>query len=318
MDELTKAMKQNGLKTIEDFLCFPKYLQIETVSTCNARCIMCPVEEWERDSKLMSDELYDKILKEIEPFADWIEMITVQLDGEPLIDKKLESRVQALKQIGIKKVTISSNASLMTPKRAETILRSGMDEITFSIDGATKETFELIRIGLDYDECISNVISFISLRNKLAPEVPVRIRMAIMEQNIDEFNQYKDFWQSHMGPLDMAYGRLSHNWARGSDNYSLPDVQVESELNGLPCPSPWTSLVILCDGRVPLCCIDFNASKKLGNVLDSLIQSIWQNQLMAKIRDSHAKHGRSSMLMCTNCNVWDDSSRVTEKIPVPL
>jgi len=311
MDELGQALLRKDMKALEEYSYFPKFLHIETVSTCNARCIMCPVEEWERASKLMSDELYDKILKEMEPFAHWMEMVTVHLDGEPLIDKKLESRVRTLKQIGIRKATISSNASLMTPKRAEAILRSGMDEVTFSIDGATKKTFELIRKGLDYDECISNVISFISLRNELAPEVPVRTRMTIMEENAGEFDLFREFWQGHMGPLDTAYGRLSHNWARGSKNYNLPETQDKSALNASACPSLWSSMTVLCDGRVPLCCIDFNASEELGNVHDSTMQSIWQGGVLERLRDGHLNEGRSSLSMCVDCNAWDDSTRVT-------
>ncbi|MEQ9566734.1 MAG: radical SAM protein, partial [Pseudomonadales bacterium] len=108
-------------------------------------------------ARLMSDALFDKICEEITPYADQMRRVTIQLLGEPLLDKKLESKISRLKKIGIKEVFFSTNGSLFTDKRAVSILESGVDEVDFSVDGATKETFEKIRVGLNYDEVVDNI-----------------------------------------------------------------------------------------------------------------------------------------------------------------
>ena len=33
----------------ENLLEFPKYIEIETVNACNARCPMCTINDWERN-----------------------------------------------------------------------------------------------------------------------------------------------------------------------------------------------------------------------------------------------------------------------------
>ena len=140
--EILTFSKAHHLESVEDLLYFPKYVQIETVALCNARCFMCPVDEWRREVKAMQQDVFDKVIAELSLYSSWVEKVTIQLDGEPLLDKKLEARIKTLKKIGIRCVAFSSNASLMDQARAESIILSGVDEVTFSIDGATAQTFE--------------------------------------------------------------------------------------------------------------------------------------------------------------------------------
>src|SRR3990167_4872662 len=102
----------------EDLLRFPRYLEIETVNVCNARCPMCTIGDWERGAQPMSDELFDKIAKEVIAHAHELKRVSLYRDGEPLIDKKLGRRVAMLKQGGVKQVAISTNVSLLNEARA--------------------------------------------------------------------------------------------------------------------------------------------------------------------------------------------------------
>jgi len=306
--------QRHGLSAPSEFLRYPKFIQIETVATCNARCVMCPVEEWERSSLLMKDALFDRILADLSQHAHEIEMVAPQLHGEPLIDKKFERRVRQLKQVGIKDTKISSNASLLDASRAETVMECGLDEITFSIDGATKSTFEAIRVRMNYEKCVENILHFIKVRDRRGSPMRIRVRMTVMEKNIGEYDEFLKFWSSHLRPQDTAYGKLVHNWGSWLAGYRLPKMQDREEMNSSPCPSPWTSLVILSDGRVPLCCSDFNAIEEVGNVNRTSIQEIWQSEVMTSYRNRHLAQGRKCMSMCIDCNVWDDSSKITNRI----
>ena len=298
-----------GLRDIEELFYFPKFIQIETVALCNARCIMCTVKEWKRESNYMSHALFNKIVNEISSFSDWVERVTIQLDGEPLLDKKLEGRIKTLKGIGVKYVAFSSNASLMNEDRAKSILLSGVDEVSFSIDGATAETFERIRKGLTFHDCIENIQRFVYLRDLLKPDLTIRIRMTIQKENISEFDLFLSFWKGMLSPHDYVYGKLLHHWTTRQDSYSPPVDQDKERLNVTSCTSLWSSFVILTDGRVPLCCSDFNAKIQFGNVMNSSIQEIWQNARFEKTRNLHRLKGRQSIKLCKDCNVWDDSSK---------
>ena len=42
----------------------PKHLQIETINgICTAKCSMCTIKKWSRKRLIMSDETFEKILK---------------------------------------------------------------------------------------------------------------------------------------------------------------------------------------------------------------------------------------------------------------
>jgi len=296
--------------TNRSWLNFPKYVQIETASSCNARCVMCPVEDWKREHTIMQQDTFDKIANEIKDYVDWIERLTIQLDGEPLMDRSLESRIRTLKSAGIKFVAFATNGSLMTSRRAEGIIKSGVDEVTFSVDGATKETFEKIRLRLNFDKVVNNILGFVQLRDHMESDTRVRIRMTIQPANQDEFDDVMSFWRGKLGPNDSVYGKVLHTWGNSDRNYSLAEGYDFARLNESPCISPWTSLIILTDGRVPLCCCDYNASINLGNVRDSSIKELWQAQKFETIRRAHATQGRNAIPMCVNCTTWDDGAKL--------
>jgi sulfatase maturation enzyme AslB (radical SAM superfamily) len=74
-------------ETFDDLLQFPRFLENETVNTCNARCPMCTIDEWNRQSPTMKDSLFLKITSDIRSFAPDLKHVSLYRDGEPLLDK---------------------------------------------------------------------------------------------------------------------------------------------------------------------------------------------------------------------------------------
>ena len=101
-------------------------------------------------------KLFKKIVAELVPYADWIKWICLSRNGEPLLNKNIALMVKQLKDIGIKRVTFTTNATALTEKKSYELIKSGLDEIRFSIDGFTKETFEKIRKDGKYEEILKN------------------------------------------------------------------------------------------------------------------------------------------------------------------
>jgi radical SAM protein with 4Fe4S-binding SPASM domain len=314
--QILEIAESCGLLSIDDLIHFPKHVEIETVATCNARCIMCPVEEWERAALLMPDDLFNKIVADVTPFMDWIERITIQLDGEPLIDKKLERRIGQLKDLGAKFVTFTCNGSLMSEERARSVLESGVDEITFSFDGSSKDIFEKIRVRLNFDEVLHNITQFVKIRDEIEARCVVRIRMTVQPSNYQEYESFLALWEPILGPRDRAYGRLMHNWGNGSfpEGFRLPAWRDRDDLNQSACHAPWSSIVIMTDGRVPVCCSDYNAGALMGNVYDKSIQDIWKDVAFEKFRAAHLSEGRNGVKMCIDCNTWDNQVKIKEDL----
>ena len=56
----------------ENLLEFPKYIEIETVNACNARCPMCTINDWERNYPVMKDDVWNKVSEDIIEKKKWL------------------------------------------------------------------------------------------------------------------------------------------------------------------------------------------------------------------------------------------------------
>ena len=126
----------------ESLLEFPKYIEIETVNACNARCPMCTINDWERNYPVMKDDVWSKVSDDIIENKNLIKRVSLYRDGEPLIDKKMAARINKLNENGIKNTSIATNVSLLNEKRAVDLLEAGLGMVIFSIDSLKKDVFE--------------------------------------------------------------------------------------------------------------------------------------------------------------------------------
>lgn len=300
--------------SVEQLETFPKFVQIETVSGCNARCRMCSVHDWERSKAAMSEALFAGLLAELAAHRDWVEQVTLQLGGEPLLDRRLEERVAALKQAGIRSVAFTTNASLLDEARARRLIDAGVDAIDFSIDGASAETFEAIRVNLSYVAVRDNVLRFVALRDVSGRAVQVRVRMVIQQDNARELDAFVSYWRSRLGPDDYVLGRFLNWWAGWREDLAavpgalLHEKPPSADFNSLPCLAPFSTLVVLSDGRVPLCCLDYNADTPMGSVVESGIAGVWRGEAFRKVRAEHLARGRVSMPFCRDCHIFGSDS----------
>lgn len=303
-----------GVGGIERLETFPKFVQIETFSGCNARCKMCSVHDWVRNKSAMSQALFTQVLDELAVHRDWVEQVTLQLGGEPLLDRHLEERVAALKQAGIRSVAFTTNASLLDEARSRRLLEAGIDAIDFSIDGASAQTFEAIRVNLSYAKVRDNLLRFLTLRDASGRAVQVRVRMVIQKENAHELDAFVNDWRSQLGPNDYVVGRFLNWWAGWRKDLAavpgalLREKPPSADINPLPCLAPFSTLVILSDGRVPLCCLDYNADTAMGSVVESGIAGVWQGEAFRKVRAEHLAGGRASMPFCRDCHIFATGS----------
>ena len=61
----------------QNLLEFPKYIEIETVNACNARCPMCTINDWERNYPVMRDNVFNKISDEIIENKEFIKRVSL-------------------------------------------------------------------------------------------------------------------------------------------------------------------------------------------------------------------------------------------------
>ena len=285
---------------------FPKYFLIEPINTCNARCIMCGIDFDKKKTTVLSDELLDKIASELAQYSGHVEKVKLYLDCEPLLDRNLHLKIARLKDAGIKKVNIASNASILTTRRATDLINAGLDEIYITIDSMKKETFEAIRLRLNFDKVYDNTVNFIKLRDELNPDLSIRVQMILQELNADEGDAFADHWNPLLGPQDQVAVQRAHNWANAVEVMKFGD---EETINNIPCIALWGTLCIHANGDVGLCCMDTTTSIQLGNVNTESIADIWSGERLEDIREKHFSGRRNEIPICNGCTLWRNSKR---------
>ncbi|MFH1358701.1 MAG: radical SAM protein [archaeon] len=303
--ELENLARRLKLNNISEALHFPKYFEVETIRACNAMCNMCPVWRLRDRGSIMSDFLFSKMTNEMKNYSDWIERVCLSRNGEPLLDPKLIQRIKMLKQAGIKEVSFSTNASLLDEEKSNALIQAGLDDLRFSIDGTTKETFEKVRKGLDFDKVVENCLRFIKLRDKLNTNLKIHVRMVSQEQNKHEEEDFKKFWTSQVSKNDFVTSKPMHSWGAQLENYDETEEENE-KYSSVPCISPFGTMIVHFNGKVPLCGCDFDNKVLLGDLNNSTMKEIWISEANKKIRDIHASGNRNSLPLCKGCNIWDE------------
>ncbi|MBX3414753.1 MAG: radical SAM protein [Pirellulales bacterium] len=267
---------------------FPATVRIETTSRCNAACTFCPRDTMNRPKETMDDELFEKIVRECA--AAKCKLLHLHNFGEPLLDKALPDRIALAKKLGIRRVKLFSNGSLLKDETARRLLHSGLDEIKISIDGASATEFNELRIGLSHEKVIENVRRFKAMRDAADLQGSLRIIATCTQtSNREETDQ---LLSNMVDRID--YTRL-HNWAGALG--SLVNRRIRK-----PCDRLWRTFTVLANGNVSICCRDYAGRELVGNVRQQTIREIWRNHRYYDLRRLHAQSKQRDIDVCSDCS----------------
>ena len=218
-----------------------------------------------------------------------------------IVDKGISTKIKKLKDIGIKHVNISTNASLLTEKKIMELLDSRLDDIRISLDAYSKQTYEEIRRGLNYDIVKGNVLNLIKIRNDTHSKMEIRIRMVELDENFEERKEWMKYWKSKLGKSDKVQIMPMHTWSQKIVNEKEQQIEFYSDK---PCVSVFSSFAINYDGEVQLCDSDVEQQYIMGNIQENSIKEIWQSEKFETIRKYHANGQRNQIEICKGCNHW--------------
>jgi radical SAM protein with 4Fe4S-binding SPASM domain len=265
----------------------PDIVQIESTNLCNAKCVFCPRDEMHRRQGVMDMDLYKKIVDECAALG--ITHVRVHNYGEPFLDRQLVEKVRYAKSKGIAEVGMISNGSLITEEIARGMIDAGLDAINISVDASGKEVFEKTRIHLKYDDVIGNIKTLARLRKESGRKRPKLILSFVRQNNSADERAFIDEWSN---VADKVHVTDLHNWAGTLNNHS--DVRY-------PCYRLWLTFTVLWDGRVSLCCADFDGRHILGDLRTQTIAQIWNSPPYRAVRKQHLDNGGPEI--CRSCDL---------------
>ncbi|HUF28036.1 MAG TPA: radical SAM protein [Gemmatimonadaceae bacterium] len=295
---------------------FPQAIQLQTINACQAACRMCPYPLFQDafPRGRMDDALFDKVTSEIAGHPE-VQAFIPMLQNEPFLDKRLFDMIGRFKEatgnrIGVELVT---NGAFLTDDNIARIRAARLDVLDISLDALSRETYETIRIGLDYDEVLAGVERVV---NADLPDTRVFVRLVRQRHNIAEAKAFARHWRKRGVPVFIY---TANDRAGALGDYDA-DVRVPEESVTIGeragrrifralmrhCPIPFAAAYILHDGTMLLCVHDWGRKEILGNVRDASIAELWNGPRMREIRQRVQKRDYTSLPACRDCSLWRD------------
>ena len=266
-------------------------VSIEPSNTCNARCVMCPYHKMTRPKEIMPMELFKKIADDC--LLEEVKNFNLNFYNEPFLDPFIFNRIKYLDSKGVK-VKLFSNGSALNEEKTEELLKSGLDEVNFSVDSHKKETYEKIRKGLNFDLVISNISYLVERRNQLGLNKP-RIKVVFVKQkeNEAELEEYKKFWKDKVDKIILSFD--------DNRNYTSEFFNKHKKIKPFPCNKLWAEMNVISSGKVALCCVDYDAKEVIGDFNKQSLKEIWNSEKFRQIKEKHLAYKADEIPICGSC-----------------
>jgi len=268
---------------------FPLMVVLSYVYACNSRCPNCPynnstIRSQHKGNAYMPTRTFRTIAEQAGKYGAFLRLSG---GGEPLLHEDIHKHVNFAKAQGCK-VGIITNGSKDVSK-----LVNLADVLEFSVDAGTKEEYEKVRPGLDWDYLNENV------RDALLRRRDTKIIVSIINQKGVDVEQAEKYW----GCADVVQVRKYLTWGYNENN-SADDAPYLPPEKNLPCPWLFERLAIDTTGEVSYCNADIAFKNSFANVSKRTIKEIWTGPEFTEIREKHLAREGHKMKMCAECADW--------------
>jgi radical SAM protein with 4Fe4S-binding SPASM domain len=288
------------------------YLHLDITSRCNLKCRMC---EWRYkvEQKEMPFGIYKKAIDEGLKLG--LRKIVIAATGESLVHRDFPKMIAYAHDRRLK-IELVTSLSLMSDEIMNAILK--INSLVVSFDGATKETYEKIRVGAGFEKTLANLKKI--AENK--KDMSIRINYVIQKDNFKDVDgivelmkelvsriSYK-FTHDTIGnniPLQLDSGemeecveRLRRAFKKMKEYGMAGDMNVDEMylknpenlysglykpwIHDIPCYNLWLGTFVNPDGLVFPCCDFYKEKDALGDLKKQSLTDIWNSKSFNEAR----------------------------------
>jgi MoaA/NifB/PqqE/SkfB family radical SAM enzyme len=316
----------------------PKYVEIEVTTICPRKCIMCEHTYWkDQEERHLSLAEFKTIVNQF-PRLRWLHLTG---EGSSFINPDYIKMLEYAKSKNICVYLVDSFDHI--PQQAmEKLIEMKIEGVYISLDASTKQTYEKIRIGCDFDRVLTNIKSFIELKKKKKSLLPeISFRYTVIKYNVEEMPSFLDLVASLGSRKDIGgriefVGNLEFPEVKHLSVYELPQhvltaIIEKTHKYGLntflghtePKRNPpieqcicWLEPYIIMGGAVIPCCNILMSNKRailrqhsFGNIFEQSITEIWNSRRFNEFRLSVDNSKKKVPYLCTLCRAYDFRER---------
>lgn len=225
-------------------------------------------------------DLFDRLLAQASTMG--ARYVLPYINGEPLVDPFLWFRMERIANSGFR-TWFYTNGGLLNQRFCDRIMSYGnVDLIVVSLNAATPEIHQRVTGLRNFYQIVENA-------RYLIENASCRVMVNFVECQENMTDRDK-FWGMFPGHRHVS---KFDNWAGSMYDPSAKTGEPK------PCVAVARNMYILWDGRVTVCCYDYDGKAILGDANKESLTKIWTKAEW--VRDMHRK--RDFPPFCAICNV---------------
>ena len=321
------------------FVSYPFTIEIEITNRCNKKCLICEHTYWNEPGRDLKLEEFKTIVNQF-PKLKWVNLTG---EGDAFLNKDYLKMIAYLKAKDIP-VFLVDSFDLINKEIAEELIEMGVDGIWISWDSATKEIYEKIKVGCNFEKGLNNIKNLIELKKRMKSPIPeLCFRYIVNTLNVHEMPQFIELIHS-LGDKELLgegsrvefAGLLVFDEVKELFVPEIPeeilqatmkkakelDVHIafshssKSKLPPLEYCAAWAEPYIMMGGYVMPCCAvlqnnsrDFLRKYSFGNILEKPFEDIWYSEKYKKFRKMIPDKKGKVPILCKGCRAYDTTAR---------
>lgn len=306
---------------------YPAFAVIDPTSYCQLRCPACPtgLRSGTRASATMSWERYKSVIDEV---GDYLFRIDLYNWGEPFLNNQTPEFIHYAQSKGIR-VTVHTNLSMrLSDDYVHRLVRSGLENLVASLDGATQETYSIYRRGGDLLLARENMLRIQAAKKELGLSAPkVWWKFLVFQHNEHEVETARNLYRD-WGADEFIVGGAFMPLVKPNDQEFKPSTQYNCVLEPegahrhagrkrivRTCSWLYQGLVLNANGKVSPCCGNEVEDDDFGeHSVDQGFFRTWNNSNFVTARRFFANPIKTKIMreatgekqtMCERCYLLD-------------
>jgi len=323
----------------------PNYIEMEMTTICNKRCIICEHTYWKPKTQDIRHLSYKEFKKYVDQFPG-LKWVNLTGEGSAFLNPEYIKMLKYLKKKDVPVFLVDHLADI-SKKSLETLVKIGIDGIYVSMDGATKKTYEKIKVGCNFDQAVENIKYLIQLKKKYKTPMPeLCFRFVITTLNYEETPDFIDLVTSFGSQRELGDGtridfcgllsfpeidylsvkkipiKILKEVVKKQKKYDVLVLFAHAEAMGSQNPPlesciNWMEPYIMMGGYVQPCCAVMMSNKRpwlrehaLGNLEKESFKEIWNSERYRKFRAAINNPKAPVPFLCAGCRAFETKKRI--------
>jgi len=214
---------------------------------CNLRCKMCYFSDPDYRKRMKGILSSEELAKIAVAFFHRTLKLQIGCGAEPSLFPHNTSLIRMAKQYKVPYISMTTNANLFSDNDLRDFVEAGLDEITLSLHGVTRESYEYFMTGASFDAFCKTMATLTEIK-KTHPRFKVRVNYTVNQDNMSELALFFDAFGRYaidilqIRPIQKIgkseYDTFSWNELYRSYDEVIKKVRDESVRHGVVCIAP--------------------------------------------------------------------------------